>query len=113
VHIDVYAFPENSADVFSVFACTVQVLDTPMKSQIIEHQHVDPEQQLNYLKQAFSGFVNARTPAELQQLGRVISLILAFSPEEQTKLNENISKMTPVNDTALDNISAGIASFFW
>lgn len=85
--------------------------DTPTKSRMMEGS-ADPEQQLHYLKQAFAGFINARQSAEMQQLGRVICVILAFSPDEQTKLNENISKLTPVN-TPLDNISAGIASFFW
>lgn len=88
-------------------------MDTPTKSRIMEHStSADPEQQLHYLKQAFSGFINARQAAEMQQLGRVMCVILGFAPEEQAKLNDNISKMTPVN-TALDNISAGIASFFW
>ena len=86
-------------------------MDTPTKSRLMETGG-DAEQQLHYLKQAFSGFINARQSAEMQQLGRVICVILAYTPQEQTVLNDNISKMTPVN-TPLDNISAGIASFFW
>lgn len=86
-------------------------LDTPTKSRVAA-AGADPEQQLHYLKQAFSGFINAKQPGEMQQLGRVMCVILGFTPDEQTALNDNILKMTPVN-TALDNLSAGIASFFW
>lgn len=86
-------------------------MDTPTRANLFG-ESPDPQQQLHYLKQAFSGFINAKQASEMQQLGRVICAVLGMTTEEQTKINDNIAKMNPVV-SPLDNISSGIASFFW
>lgn len=80
-------------------------------SRILNQAHPDLEQQFQYLRQAFFGFMKAKDASEMQQLGRVICAILSMSQEEQIIVNDSIARMLPsvVVSHSLDNI----ASYFF
>jgi hypothetical protein len=71
---------------------------------------VNPEQFV-YLRQAFFAFMKSRDSSEMQQIGKVISVVLGMSPEEQAVVQESIAKLSPT--ISIDNLSSNIASYFF
>jgi hypothetical protein len=71
------------------------------------------EQQMVYFKQAYLGFMSSKSVSEMQQLGRVMSVILELSPVEQAVIDDSITRMTPgmlvVN--SFDSLTSSFASF--
>jgi hypothetical protein len=70
--------------------------------------------QVQYLRQAFCGFVRAKQSVEMQHLGRVICAILGLSPTEQAGVMDAIAKLSPavVATSTLESLSANISSYF-
>lgn len=69
------------------------------------------EQQFLYLRQAFFAFAKARDSSEMQQIGKVITVILGMSQEEQSVVHNAIAKLSPA--VSIDNLSSNLASYFF
>jgi hypothetical protein len=71
----------------------------------------DVEQQFQYLKKTFVGFMKAKEVSEMQQLGYVLCTILELSHEEQLLLNDSIIRITSGN-SSIEALTNNIASLW-
>jgi hypothetical protein len=69
---------------------------------------------VQYLRQAFCGFVKAKQTVEMEHLGRVICAILGLQPPEQTAVMEAITKLSPAVAAAstFESLSSNLTSFW-
>lgn len=86
---------------------------TPSFSHFRDKDELD-RGQVQYLRQAFCGFVKAKQTVEMQHLGRVICAILGLQPHEQSAVMEGIARLSPAvaAATTFESLSSNLTSLW-